>query len=54
MGVYTRVYMAKLYWRVKEEGKWTWRPANVQSIDYEVKMRTGYAWYLIQNQEEEE
>jgi len=23
--------MAKLYWRVKLNGKWTWRPANVYS-----------------------
>ena len=22
-------YMAKLYWRIKKEGKWTWRTANV-------------------------
>jgi hypothetical protein len=22
--------MAKLYWRVKRNGKWTWRPANVK------------------------
>ncbi len=21
--------MAKLYWRVKKNGKWTWQPANV-------------------------
>ena len=21
--------MAKLYWRVKQNGKWTWRPAEV-------------------------
>jgi len=21
--------MAKLYWRVKRNGKWTWRPAQV-------------------------
>ena len=21
--------MAKLYWRVKRDGKWTWRPADV-------------------------
>jgi hypothetical protein len=21
--------MAKLYWRVKKEGKWTWKPASV-------------------------
>jgi len=23
--------MAKLYWRVKRNGKWTWRPAKVGS-----------------------
>ena len=24
------VYMAgKLYWRIKKDGKWTWRPAKV-------------------------
>lgn len=32
------VYMAgKLYWRVKKDGKWTWRPAKVSkewSDDY--------------------
>ena len=22
--------MAKLYWRVKQNGKWTWTPAEVQ------------------------
>ncbi len=21
--------MAKLYWRVKKDGKWTWKPAEV-------------------------
>ena len=27
------VYMAgKLYWRVKKEGKWTWKPAYVLGI----------------------
>jgi len=25
--------MAKLYWRVKLNGKWTWRPADVQGQD---------------------
>ena len=24
--------MAKLYWRVKVNGKWTWRPASPQFI----------------------
>jgi hypothetical protein len=23
--------MAKLYWRIKKNGKWTWRPAKVGS-----------------------
>ena len=27
-----RVYMAKLYWRVKIDGKWTWKPAQVRMI----------------------
>ena len=26
---HVRVYMAKLYWRIKKNGKWTWVPANV-------------------------
>ncbi len=26
-------YMAKLYWRVKIDGKWTWRPAKVTFMD---------------------
>ena len=32
--MYTRplvVYMAKLYWRIKKKGKWTWASANVYS-----------------------
>jgi len=24
--------MAKLYWRIKIDGKWTWRPAQVRMI----------------------
>ena len=43
--------MAKLYWRVKRDGKWTWVSANVQAIDTDVQMRSGYAWYLIQEEE---
>ena len=28
--MYTRTNMAgKLYWRIKKNGKWTWRPAYV-------------------------
>ena len=29
--------MAKLYWRVKRDGKWTWQPAIVTLIDTEMK-----------------
>ncbi len=25
--------MAKLYWRVKRDGKWTWRPAQTYELD---------------------
>ena len=24
--------MAKLYWRVKRDGKWTWRPADIVPV----------------------
>ncbi len=27
-----RVYMAKLYWRVKRDGKWTWTPAIDEQV----------------------
>lgn len=25
--------MAKLYWRIKVNGKWTWRPADTYELD---------------------
>jgi hypothetical protein len=25
--------MAKLYWRYKKDGKWTWRPAETEGED---------------------
>ena len=28
-----RVCMAKLYWRLKVNGKWTWRPAHITFMD---------------------
>ncbi len=39
--------MAKLYWRVKLNGKWTWRPADMapESPD---------GWIRVYNLEEEE
>ena len=42
------VYMAKLYWRVKRDGKWTWKPAEV------IYMDQGTAKTLVENLEEEE
>jgi len=29
-----RINMAKLYWRIKKEGKWTWKPAEVIYTDF--------------------
>ncbi len=43
--------MAKLYWRVKRDGKWTWRPVDV--IDTEPGAVEHYQWYLVRLEEEE-
>jgi len=43
--------MAKLYWRYKKNGKWTWRPATGLS---ELLLQTEYAELISQYQEEEE
>ena len=43
--------MAKLYWRVKRNGKWTWRPANVKFT--KVNDVTGNFWAEIIQEEEE-
>ena len=43
--------MAKLYWRVKKDGKWTWRPVIVNEIDTAGGVK-GWNWYLIQEEEE--
>lgn len=51
--MYTRlldVYMAKLYWRIKKEGKWTWRSARVDDIDTAGGV-PNWNWYLIQEEE---
>lgn len=39
--------MAKLYWRVKRNGKWTWRPADMAPIALD-------GWIRVYNFEEEE
>jgi uncharacterized protein YegP (UPF0339 family) len=38
--------MAKLYWRVKRDGKWTWRPAEVYN--------NGSTMTTVENYQEEE
>ena len=39
--------MAKLYWRVKRNGKWTWRPARAEWDEI-------WLCWTVKNQEEEE
>lgn len=43
----------KLYWRVKINGKWTWRPAVVQEQgdDDDLDPRA-FQWYLIKTEVE--
>jgi hypothetical protein len=43
------VYMAKLYWRVKKNGKWTWTPAQVIEAAF-----PGEKFTAVENLEEEE
>ena len=44
----------KLYWRVKRNGKWTWRPVVVKEVgdDDDLDPRQ-YQWYLVALEEEE-
>jgi len=44
--------MAKLYWRVKRNGKWTWRPANVR-VTGKLNVSGKFAWVEIVQEEEE-
>ena len=41
--------MAKLYWRVKRDGKWTWKAAEAMFI----KHHTGDVWEVYPLEEEE-
>ena len=43
--------MAKLYWRVKRNDKWTWRPVNVNFA--KLNEVTGNLWIEIIQEEEE-
>ena len=52
--VYTRVYMARLYWRVKKNGKWTWSPAQMSSDTFtSVDGKRTYFTVLELTEEEE-
>jgi hypothetical protein len=37
-----RINMAKLYWRIKKNGKWTWQPANVVHQEWTADELTVY------------
>lgn len=40
-----RSNMAKLYWRIKKEGRWTWQPAEVITPD---ERGDPDGWYEVQ------
>ena len=46
--------MAKLYWRVKRNGKWTWQPANVIHQEWTADELTVYLDNVPGTKEEEE
>lgn len=39
-----RVYMAKLYWRVKKNGKWTWEPFTKDNSEASFKTSSGWMY----------
>ncbi len=43
--------MAKLYWRVKKNGKWTWTPVNVIDLSDEPGPKRNQIWYLLEEEE---
>lgn len=42
--MYTRVYMAKLYWRVKRDGKWTWIAFDKKNSRVDYSSSSGWAF----------
>ena len=46
--------MAKLYWRVKKDGKWTWKPAENQVVQVEIKPNLYVGQIYVQPFQEEE
>ena len=43
--------MAKLYWRVKVNGKWTWKPANSEVIDVDYENQQMYVLIHLEDVE---
>ncbi len=46
--------MAKLYWRVKVNGKWTWKPATVHDWETDLYLYGGHVVEPYSDQGEEE
>ena len=42
--MYTDVYMAKLYWRVKKNGKWTWVAFSKANAVASFKTASGWTY----------
>ena len=47
------LYTNKLYWRVKRNGKYTWRPVAVEEIKNDDYLHhKEFQWYLLALEEE--
>ena len=46
--------MAKLYWRVKRNGKWTWTPASFEVVQVEIKPNLYTGKVVVKDLEEDE
>lgn len=43
----------KLYWRIKKDGKWTWRPAKFNLVDTDYENAQMYCIIDLDDLEEE-
>ena len=43
--------MAKLYWRIKKNGKWTWSPAVHEKLERIDKYRIQYTFIQLEEKE---
>jgi hypothetical protein len=46
--------MAKLYWRIKRDGRWTWTPVKFRKVNWWYTATTLLAEILDPDREEEE